>query len=169
MSPAQRLKNMEFNATFLATIISFLIFVYLMNKVLYEPVRRIVNERHDFIEGNYSDADNNNAKAEELSEKREEELKEAKDNAKAKYNELIDNYKNQKSEIVKNAQEETSKELEDAYNNLNNVSNEAKEKLKGSMTDLANDIVEKVIGYRSEIQGFDDEEVNKILYHKKGM
>ncbi|MBR1776139.1 F0F1 ATP synthase subunit B [bacterium] len=160
---------MEFNATFLATIISFLIFVYLMNKVLYEPVRRIVNERHDFIEGNYSDADNNNAKAEELSEKREEELKEAKDNAKAKYNELIDNYKNQKSEIVKNAQEETSKELEDAYNNLNNVSNEAKEKLKGSMTDLANDIVEKVIGYRSEIQGFDDEEVNKILYHKKGM
>ncbi|MBR1373037.1 F0F1 ATP synthase subunit B, partial [bacterium] len=145
---------MEFNATFLATIISFLIFVYLMNKVLYEPVRRIVNERHDFIEGNYSDADNNNAKAEELSEKREEELKEAKDNAKAKYNELIDNYKNQKSEIVKNAQEETSKELEDAYNNLNNVSNEAKEKLKGSMTDLANDIVEKVIGYRSEIQGF---------------
>lgn len=29
------------------------------------------------------------------------------------------------------------------YENLNNLSNEAKEGLKGRMTDLANDIVEK--------------------------
>ena len=33
------------------------------------------------------------------------------------------------------------------------------------LNDLANDIVEKVLGYRSEVAGFDDEAVNKILYH----
>ena len=33
------------------------------------------------------------------------------------------------------------------------------------MTDLANDIVEKVLGYRSEVQGFDNDTVNDILYH----
>lgn len=32
------------------------------------------------------------------------------------------------------------------------------------MTDLANDIVEKMIGYRSEVQGFDNDAVNRILY-----
>ena len=45
-----------------------------------------------------------------------------------------------------------------------NVSNEVKEGLKSSMTDLANDIVEKVIGYRSEVQGFDNQKVDEILY-----
>ena len=34
------------------------------------------------------------------------------------------------------------------------------------MTDLANDIVEKVIGYRSDIQGFDEDVVNKVLWEK---
>ena len=47
---------------------------------------------------------------------------------------------------------------------INNVSNETKEALKGRMTDLANDIVEKMIGYRSEVQGFDNDTVNRILY-----
>ena len=59
----------------------------------------------------------------------------------------------------------TSKEeIENSRIELENVSNEVKQSLKGSMTDLANDIVEKVIGYRSEVQGFDDEAVNNILY-----
>ena len=43
---------MEFNATFLATIISFLVFVFLMNKILYEPMGRIVAERKTFIDEN---------------------------------------------------------------------------------------------------------------------
>ena len=47
---------------------------------------------------------------------------------------------------------------------LENLSNETKESLKNSMTDLANDIVEKVIGYRSEIQGYDNKTVDEILY-----
>ena len=29
-----------------------------------------------------------------------------------------------------------------------------------------NDIVEKVIGYRSEVQGFDEDVVNKVLWEK---
>ena len=59
---------------------------------------------------------------------------------------------------------EANGELNQAYSNLNNVSNETKEALKGRMTDLANDIVEKMIGYRSEVQGFDNDTVNRILY-----
>jgi F0F1-type ATP synthase membrane subunit b/b' len=63
--------------------------------------------------------------------------------------------------LIVNAQEEIEKSRVD----LENLSNEAKEALKGSMTDLANDIVEKVIGYRSEVQGFDGKTVDDILYN----
>ena len=155
---------MEFNATFFATIISFLVFVYLMNKILYEPVRKIVTERENFIEGNYSDAEKNQQEAEELSNEKEEKLVEAKEDARIKYNEIVSGFKDKKNDILNNAQKEASNNLEQAYNELEGDANSAKESLKNSIKDLANDIVEKVIGYRSEVQNFDDEAVNNILY-----
>lgn len=156
---------MEFNGTFFATIITFIVFVLIMNKMLYAPVRKIVNERNAFIEGNYNCAEKNNNKAAEISAKREEKLIQAKEDAREKYNELLSDFKEQRSDIVKNAQNESQVEINSACENLNNVSNETKEGLKGHMTDLANDIVEKVLGYRSEVKEFDNDTINDILYH----
>jgi len=155
---------MDFNGTFFAAIISFLVFVFVMNKLLYEPVRKIVNERNNFINGNYQSANENNAKADGLSKERDEKLAESKENAREKYNEILTGYKDQRTNIVKDAQNKSQNELENAYADLSNVSNQAKENLKWKMTDLANDIVEKVLGYRSEVQGFDNDKINEILY-----
>lgn len=158
---------MEFNGTFFVAIISFLAFVFIMNKLLYEPVRKIVNERNNFINGNYKNANDNNARAENLSTERNEKLVGAKEEARGKYNEILTGYKEQRADIVKDAQDESRGELENAYEELNRLSAEAKENLKGKMADLANDIVEKVLGYRSDIQGFDNDKINKILYQDK--
>ena len=158
---------MEFNGTFFAAIISFLVFVFVMNKLLYIPVRRIVNERNDLINGNYKSANENNAKADELNTERDKALLGAKEDARGKYNEILAEYKEKRADIVKNAQEKSHEELNQADLDLNNVANDAKENLKTKMTDLANDIVEKVLGYRSEVQGFDNDKVNEILYHEK--
>ena len=156
---------MEFNGTFFAAIISFLAFVFVMNKMLYEPVRKIVNERNDFINSNYQCANDNNTKADNLAKERDEKISESKEDARGKYNEILADFKNQRTEIVKDAQDKSHEELEQAYSNLNNISNEAKENLKWKMTDLANDIVEKILGYHSEVKGFDNDKINEILYH----
>lgn len=159
---------MEFNGTFFVSIISFLVFVFLMNKILYSPMQEIVNKRKQVIDRNYQAADANNQEAEILSQNREEKLVDAKENARSKYNELLDEYKEQRNDIVKSAQNSSQEHLSNEYNHIDNVSNEAKEALKWKMTDLANDIVEKVLGYRSEVQGFDNDKINSILYHQKG-
>ena len=158
---------MEFNGTFFVSIISFLVFVFIMNKMLYEPIHKIVKERNDFIDGNYDAANKSNARADELDESRNKKIIEAKEDARVKYNELLDDFKVQRTGIVKNAQEEARVELDGAYSHLNDVSNEAKESLKSKMIDLANDIVEKVLGYRSEVHSFDNDKVNEILYREK--
>ena len=159
---------MEFNGTFFAAIISFLAFVFIMNKMLYEPVRKIVNERNNLINGNYQSANENNTKADELLKECDDKIAESKEDARGKYNEILADFKNQRSEIVKAAKDKSHEELEQAYSNLDNVSNEAKESLKWKMTDLANDIVEKILGYRSEVQGFNNDKINEILYSEKG-
>ena len=155
---------MEFNGTFLASIVSFIVFVFLMNKVLYAPMGKIVKERQSFIESNLESADANHKRADELSQEREDKLSGAKNDAREKYVESVNGFKNEKTQLVAKAQDETNGELAQAYENLNNVSNETKEGLKWRMTDLANDIVEKVLGYRSEVQGFDNDKINEILW-----
>jgi len=157
---------MEFNGTFLATIVTFLVFVYLMNKILYQPVLAIMAERKSYIDENYKTADDNNIKIQSLSQERESLLSNAKDTAKSQYNDALNEYKSKKAEFINDAQNEAKENFERSNADLENISNEVKDALKGSMTDLANDIVEKVIGYRSEVQGFDNEAVSKVLWDK---
>lgn len=157
---------MEFNGTFLATIVTFVIFVVLMNKILYAPILGIMEERKNFVDENYKSAEENETKASELTKEKEDKLAEAKEDAKSKYNSALDEFKAQKSEIVEEAQTAAKEDLEKSKIELENISNEAKVALKSSMTDLASDIVEKVIGYRSEIQNFDDTTVDKVLWEK---
>ena len=54
---------MEFNGTFLVTIISFVLFVFVMNKILYEPINNIVAQRREFVDENLRTADINHKKA----------------------------------------------------------------------------------------------------------
>ncbi len=156
---------MEFNGTFLASIVSFLVFVFLMNKILYAPMEKIVAERQKFIDDNLNNADENYKKADELNSEREEKLLGAKNEARTRYTNTVDGFKNKKSDIVQKAQDKSKEELSIAYSDLENISNEAKEGLKGRMNELANDIAEKILGYRSEVQGVDNDTVNRILYH----
>ena len=158
---------MEFNGTFLATIITFLVFVYVMNRILYAPILGIMEERENFINGNYKIAEENNAKSDALTEERKEKLDNAKNSARENYLETIENYKTQKSDTVSEAQDSSKNDVDKANAELADLSNDVKNGLKNYMNDLANDIVEKVIGYRSSSQGFDDAKVNEILWSQK--
>ena len=97
---------MEFNGTFFVTIITFIVFVFLMNKILYAPVLNIMEERKNFIDGNYKAASDNDAKVAEISKEKESMLSNAKETARDKYNEKITDYKEKRAEI---AQKEADK------------------------------------------------------------
>lgn len=110
---------MEFNATFLISAISFIVFTFLMNVILYKPLEKVVNEREELINGNYSDADKNKEKAKSLLESVAEKLAKSKSDAKSVYN----------SEKQK-AEDEVSKILADAKAKNNDFISESKNKLQ---------------------------------------
>ena len=62
---------MEFNGTFIATIPTFILFVFLMNKVLYAPILQVMTQRESFIKANYDEAQENRQKVKELTEERD--------------------------------------------------------------------------------------------------
>ena len=153
-----------FNATFFVVGVSFIVFVFLMNKILYKPILDIMQKRKEFIEENHRIANENDETSETISAEIEEKKDVAKTDARNKYNEIIDDFKNKKSELVQQAQQVAQAELDKSNCELLAVSNEMKQNLKGSMANLANEIVEKIIGYRSEVQEFDNNKVDEILY-----
>ncbi|MCQ2753447.1 MAG: ATP synthase F0 subunit B [bacterium] len=155
---------MEFNGTFLATIVTFILFVFLMNKVLYAPILSIMEKRQNFIDENYKSATDNNTKSEELTNEKAEKLLKAKNGARETYLSTLFGFKTKKAETINEAQSKAKEKLNISKDELDRQANEVKENLKGRMADLANDIVEKVLGYRSEIQSIDNEKVDKVLY-----
>ena len=110
---------MEFNATFLISAISFIVFTFLMNVILYKPLENVVNERENLINGNYDDADKNKEKAKSLLDIVTEKLAKSKSDAKSVYN----------TEKQK-AEDEVSKILADAKSKNNDFISESKNKLQ---------------------------------------
>ena len=158
---------MEFNGTFFATIITFIVFVFIMNKILYAPILGIMEKRNNLIDSNYSDARENNAKSEEIMAERELKLDEAKVEARLKYTEELNKFKEERNSKIETAQKAANEELTRSEEELRNLSDEVKNGLKDSMTNLASDIAEKVLGYRSEVKDFDDDVVNNVLWGNK--
>lgn len=158
---------MEFNGTFLATIITFIVFVFIMNKILYAPILGIMEERQNLINKNYKDAKENDAKSEQITEEHNSKLSDAKSEARSKYTEKINEYKNERTEELKSAQDKAKEDLENSKRDLDGISDRVKDSLKGSITELAGDIAEKILGYRSEIETFDDNVVNTVLWGDK--
>ena len=110
---------MEFNATFLIAGISFIIFTFLMNLILYKPLENIVKEREELINGNYDNANSSKEKAKSLLDIVAQKLAKSKNEAKS----VLQSHKQQ-------AEAEVSKILTDAKNSNNDFIAEQKSRLQ---------------------------------------
>lgn len=118
------------------------------------------------MDSNYKQAEDNNIKFEQLSSEKDEKLLEAKNDARKKYVEVIEEFKNQRNGILLDKQDFENERYKNSQLELENLSNDTKQSLKNNMSDLANDIVEKVIGYKCDSNDFENEVVDKVLWGK---
>lgn len=137
---------MEFDATFLIAIISFIVFVFIMNKIFYAPILRIMQERQKFIEENFTSSKINKSEILKKTKYHDDELEKNRDEARS--------YISEKSKIFK--QESSNKVLSyknTLYENINKEKDllkqsaiDAKEVLKDNLVDIAKDISYRILG-----------------------
>ena len=72
---------LEFNATFIAAMFSFVVFIFVMNAIFYEPVLSVLKKRDDYIAGEYADAEKYNLLSKEISEEMSQKIQAAKTDA----------------------------------------------------------------------------------------
>ena len=66
----------EFNATFIVAMLSFVLFIMIMNAIFYKPVLNIMRKREEYINSNYQEAKEFSQRAEEFNTQRNEKIKE---------------------------------------------------------------------------------------------
>ena len=145
---------MEFNATFFVAVISFLVFTFVMSKIFYAPLERIVTERKGIVSKDYDDTKNFEMMSDELLKNREIRLSKADDEA----GQLLSDKLSEADEKSKNAVELAGqKSVEAVMENSNRLKQEkesAEKSLQGDIVGLAELISSKVLGFEIKI---DDE------------
>lgn len=154
---------MEFNATFLVSVISFIIFTIIMNKIFYKPLENVMDERQKFIDDAKSDALNSNNRADAILKEKEDRLNKSAFDSKKLVADKINAANENSKTLTDNAKQKSQDEISSAKSNLQNEALQTSEELKSKVKDLAEVISSKVLGIETHIENSDNELVNRIL------
>ena len=136
---------MEFNATFLVSIVSFLVFMYIMNAIFYKPLTTVIDERENIVHDNYEHSRQAHNEAEEITKDKENRLAETAKQSRQmmvdKTNEANEDYKNKVADAKTKSNEKVGILKED----LLRSEADAKNILNSHVENLAQTIVNKVL------------------------
>ncbi|HNW25199.1 MAG TPA: ATP synthase F0 subunit B [Candidatus Gastranaerophilaceae bacterium] len=137
---------MEFNATFIVSAISFIVFVLIMNGIFYKPLSKIVSQRQEFLDEQYHQANLAKQKSEALIADKENKVEESKTRAKKIIFDTSESAKRQKADLTGIAQKRASEEVSGAKEELEKSKAEAQKVLEDEVKKLAQTISTKILG-----------------------
>ena len=137
----------EFNATLIVAILSFVVFMFIMNAIFYRPILNIIRKREDYIDTNYKDAKDITKKAQEITDEYNEKLSNAKDEARHNVASRIDEIQKEEFAKVQQAKENSKLEIQSGKETIEAATFELKEKVNTEVVaDIAQDITAKILG-----------------------
>lgn len=153
----------EFNATFLVAMISFVVFIIIMNAILYRPILSIIEERQAYIDKNNNDAIDSKNKIQNILDDKEKRLNDANIESKKIISERVQKENENSTVITEKTKAESLADISSAKDELLNESIQTTEVLKTNIKDLAEKISEKILGENFAIENFDNEIIDKVL------
>lgn len=158
---------MEFNATFIVATVSFLVFIFIMNKILYKPMQNIVQQRQEYINGNFEVVTSNKKRAQALIDDKNEKITSAQKQSKEIIMLKAQDSKQKKQDTLAGAKEDAINQIEQHKNSLESEKNNAKSVLKSDVIDIAQKITSKLMGQEVALVNVDENAINNVLDNAK--
>ncbi len=136
------------NETIIFQIISFLIFLFIINRIMFRPLRKVMNERETYVENIQKDIVDAEKKFENLTLQIQEQEKTVRDEAFKQQEQLAASGKQKAAEIIASTREEINALKSSAQEEVEAQISAAREHVQKESKDLAHRIIEKVL-YRS--------------------
>lgn len=134
----------EFNATFLVAMLSFVVFIMIMNAIFYRPILNIMRKRDEYINSNYDEAKELSEQAEKLDIKKADTIQQTQNECRTEIKNVVENAQGLASKNVQDARTEVKNEIQLKKDSLVRESEALEGVLKSSVvTDLASSITSK--------------------------
>ncbi len=136
---------LEFNWTFIAMLINFLVLLFILNAILFKPLLKIVKERDDTVKGNLDAAKDMTNKREESIALLSRELTESRNKAKEMFESLKSEAVNKQKEVHSAAEAEAASILEKARAEIKAEAEKARKALRADVDKFSDEIVRKLV------------------------
>lgn len=154
---------MEFNATFIVAFVSFIVFVFVMNQILYKPINDIVVKRQNLIDENYELAKKNQEKTQAILQDRLDKLNNARSRVRQETALALDRANEEKRKVEEDAKAQAGIKIEQNIDVLNQNKQDAINVLKNDVINLAQIISDKFIDSSDRISEVDNEILDEIM------
>lgn len=146
--------------TFLFQIINFLVLLFILKRLLYKPIRDIMEKRRGLIEKTVEEAERVKKEALELKEKHQEELNKIKELRMQALEKMQNEIEEEKKKLIMEAEKEAKKIIEKEKA----IFDTEKRRLE---TELEDEAIETVSIFASNLlRDISDEELHKGVYRK---
>ncbi len=154
---------LEFDATLLFAMVSFIIFMVLMNIVLYKPIQNIVEKRMALLNVNADEVNQNQTNIDSMTEEKAQKLNEAKISARDIISSVSKEAKKQKDDLIQDVTAKTVQFVDNSKNDIKNEVHVVKTELNDDVIDLAQRILSKVAGEEIAMTNVNSEKISEVL------
>lgn len=151
---------LSLNMSLVYMIINLLIFYFLMKKFLFGPIHRIVEERQQKMEAQFSEAAEANEKAKQAKEQYETALRSAKEEAAGLLEKARTDARDEYNRMVKEAGEESNRLRLEARQSSEREHEKMLQNVQEEVASLAMEAAQQIV------YGTVDEETNRELYEQ---
>ena len=135
----------EFNATLLVAMVSFVVFMFIMNAIFYRPILNIIRKRQDYIESNYLESKDFEDKANKYLDTHSKKIAQTQDLLRGELKKEIDEYNKESNSKIEEAKIRTKQIIQEKKADLLRQEQEIKSKIEGSILDtLTQNVVSKI-------------------------
>ena len=132
------------------------VLVFLMYKLAYKPVKKILDTRSEYEQSRLTDADKLKKEYEDLHAKAEQEIIDAKAQAKQIISDAQDEGNRVKTNLIDEGKAKSQQIIDDAQNNITLQKNKMLDEMHGEIVDVALSAAEKIL--QSKLDSKDDKE-----------
>jgi F-type H+-transporting ATPase subunit b len=136
----------QINITLIIQIINFLVFMFLLNALLYKPVVAKIRERETRIRKDREKAAELDQQVQEQEKRHQEELAVARQQGALEKNALTAEAKKKEAAILDKARLEAARIVEDMKASIRVEAEQVRKALDAEMAPLAQSIFEKILG-----------------------
>ncbi len=143
----------QFDYTIVATIISFLLLVWLLGKVAWGPLMKVMEERRSHIESMLANAEKERQQAEQIKREYQEEMRKARQEAQDVIAKATKVSETRATEILAASHEEAEKIKRSALADIERERDRAISEVKAQVADLSVLVAEKIIRQKLDMTG----------------